>query len=132
MKKHYKVLYIEDNEDNRILIKRFLEFEGFEVVSVETGTEGLTQGMEILPDVFLIDLNLPDISGFEVIEALNSWPETKHIPKVAFSAGGAQKARQALPSGPIFFLEKPVDIDSLAEKIRFAIHSPNNTEKFVL
>lgn len=126
------IFYIEDNFQNRILIQRFLEFEGFEVYSAETGQEGLKRSKEILPDVFLVDLNLPDMSGVEVIRALSNQAETRDIPKIAFSGEGAYTARQALPAGRIFYMAKPVDMDQLADKLRFAMTCPDNSETFVL
>lgn len=132
MEKSYKVFYIEDNVHNRMLVERFLEFEGFEVLSAETGHEGLNRANDIMPDVFLVDLNLPDISGYEVIHALNRRQETQRIPKVAFSADSAQRARQRLQVGPVFFMHKPVDVETLADKIKFAIQYPDDRQTFVL
>jgi CheY-like chemotaxis protein len=132
MEKSYKVFYIEDNVDNGILVQRFLSFEGFEVLLAETGQEGLNKATEFLPDIFLIDLNLPDMSGYDVIKHLTNQIETRHIPKVVFSADGAHLAKETLPAGPVFFMEKPVDVDKLADKIRFAIHCPDNSQKLIL
>ncbi len=129
MEKNYTIFYIDDNEDNRTLLERFLSFEGFEVCSVGTGQEGLNKSKEFIPDVFLIDINLPDISGYEVIEILNKRTETQHIPKIAFSAMSDKKVRTLLPSGPIFFLPKPVDVDTLGDKIRDVICHPDSSGK---
>jgi len=126
------IFYIEDNFQNRILIQRFLEFEGFEVYSAETGQEGLKRSKEILPDLFLVDLNLPDMSGVEVIEVLSNQAETRNIPKIAFSGEGAYTARKALPEGRIYYMAKPVDMDKLADKLRFAMTCPDNKKTFVL
>ncbi len=129
MEKSYTILYIDDNEDNRILLGRFLELEGFEVHSFGTGQEGLNRAAESIPDVFLIDINLPDISGYEVIETLNKRAETAHLPKIAFSANTDKQVRSRFPTGPIFFLPKPVDIDTLGDKIRDVIKNPDSSGK---
>ena len=129
--KMYSVLYIEDELDNRILIERFLGFEGFQVYTVETGQEGLEKAGEILPDVFLIDFNLPDINGYEIIKVLNDRNETRNIPKIIFTAHIVQKERAA-SGGPDFFIQKPVDIDTLAQKLQYAIEHPKDSKKFVL
>ncbi|MDM8527670.1 response regulator [Anaerolineales bacterium HSG24] len=132
-KKTYRILYIEDNLENRILIKRFLSFEGFDVLLAENGQEGLDRADEVLPDLFLIDLNLPDMSGHEVVNRLIKRETTRTIPKVIFSAGSLQQVKENVPIGkPIFFLRKPVDIDKLADKLKFALHCPDNTKKFIL
>jgi two-component system cell cycle response regulator DivK len=130
MGKKYTVLYIEDNSNNRILVERFLEFEGFEVHSVENGQKGLDQASKILPDVFLIDLNLPDISGFEVVEILNSRVETQDIPKIVFTATDMQ--REGIEAGFDYFMRKPVDVTTLAERIEYAIQHPHDNTKFEL
>ncbi len=131
MEKQYTVLYIEDEPDNRILVERFLGFEGFQVYTAETGQEGVDKASEILPDVLLIDFNLPDINGFEVIRILSSYDQTRGIPKIIFSATIVKKEK-APPEGPIFYIQKPVDIALLAEKIKYAIENPGDNNKPVL
>ena len=113
------------------MIERFLGFEGFNVFTVETGQEGLDKAGEILPDVFLIDFNLPDINGYEIIKVLNDQANTRNIPKVIFTAHIVQKER-ASSGGPDFFIQKPVDIDTLADKLKYAIEHYPDSKKFVL
>ncbi|MDM8521527.1 response regulator [Anaerolineales bacterium HSG6] len=133
MTQAYRVLYIEDNVDNRILVQRFLSFEGFDVFLAETGQEGLDQVDTLLPDLFLIDLNLPDMSGYEVVNRLLERETTRTTPKVIFSAGGVQQVKENIPQGePIFFMRKPVDIDKLVDKLIFALQCPDNTKRFIL
>ncbi len=127
----YKILYIDDDQDNRVLIERFLTFEGFMVYTAKTGQEGLDKAGEVLPDVFLIDFNLPDINGYAIIKVLNDQAETQHIPKVIFSANVVQKKR-ASAGGPDFFIQKPVDINTLAEKLEYAIQHPSDDKRFAL
>lgn len=127
----YSILYIEDNPLNRTLIERFLEFEGFEVHLAKTGQEGLAQAAEILPDALLIDLNLPDLSGYDVIEVLSQKLETQHIPRIIFSADRLQKGR-ILPGGPNFYIQKPVDVHTLVGKIAYAIEHPTDCTRFEL
>jgi two-component system cell cycle response regulator DivK len=128
MEEKYTILYIEDNQDNRILVERFLEFEGFKVYSVETGQKGLDKAPEILPDVFLIDVDLPDISGYEVVNILNRRIETQHIPKIVFTAGDMIR-EESLKTAFNYFIRKPVDVNTLAAKIKYAIQHPNNSER---
>lgn len=131
MNRSYTVLYIEDELNNRVLIERFLELEGFKVYTVETGQEGLDKADEILPDVFLIDFNLPDIDGYEVIEILNRRAETQNIPKIIFS-GSIIENKIASPGNPDFFIQKPVDVDKLADKLEYAIKYAKNSPLFKL
>jgi CheY-like chemotaxis protein len=130
MDKKYTVLYIDDNSDNRVLIERFLDYEGFQVYSADTGQSGLTQATEVIPDVFLIDINLPDMSGYEVIDALNQRLETQHVPKVIFSAEDVPAAEKS--TGFNYFIPKPLDINTLAERLEYAIEHPNSNPGSIL
>jgi CheY-like chemotaxis protein len=119
MDRKYTVLYIDDNDDNRTLVERFLSYEGFQVYSADTGQNGLAQASKIIPDVFLIDLNLPDMNGYEVINILNNWGETQAIPKIIFSANDVEAAHHK--KGVDYFIQKPLDISTLAKKLEEAI-----------
>ena len=123
--------YIEDEVNNRVLLERFLGLEGFKVYTAETGWEGVDKAIEILPDIFLIDFNLPDIDGREVIEILNRQTETRNIPKIILSGAIIQK-KIASPGNPDFFIQKPVDVDKLAEKLEYAIKHVKNSPLFML
>ncbi|MBN1995455.1 MAG: response regulator [Anaerolineae bacterium] len=127
MEKKYTILYIDDNCDNRVLIERFLSFEGFEVHAVATGQQGLDLAAEILPDVFLIDVHLPDINGYEVIEILNSRHETRSIPKIIFSASDSQPEGKKVNYD--HFIGKPLDVNTLAEQIKYVIQHPRTLPK---
>jgi CheY-like chemotaxis protein len=123
MDKKYTVIYIDDNWDNRILVERFLGFEGFEVYSAGTGQKGLEQADKVIPDVFLIDLNLPDMNGYEIVDVLNNRLETEHIPKIIFSAADFETTHPPVKFD--YYLTKPLDINTLAERIVYAIrHGP--------
>ena len=127
MDKKYTVIYIDDNCDNRILVERFLGFEGFEVYSAGTGQKGLAQVEEVIPDVFLIDLNLPDMNGYEIVAVLNDRTETEPIPKIIFSATDFKSTQSKANFD--YFLTKPLDISTLAERIEYAILHPTNGSK---
>ena len=127
MDKKYTVIYIDDNCDNRILVERFLGFEGFEVFSAGTGQKGLEQVEKVLPDVFLIDLNLPDMNGYQIVDVLNDRMETEAIPKIIFSATDFQATQSTAKFD--YFLTKPLDINTLAERIRYAIEHPNGSKR---
>ncbi len=127
----YTILYIEDEPDNRTLVERFLQFEGFTVYTAENGQLGLDKAKQIVPDIFLIDFNLPDINGYDIIKVLNDDKRTELVPKILFSANIVQKER-APTGGPDFFIQKPVDISTLAKKLHYAIERPKDGEKFIL
>jgi two-component system cell cycle response regulator DivK len=124
MNKKYTVLYIDDNSDNRTLVERFLNYEGFKVYSTDTGQDGLSQAVAIKPDIFLIDLNLPDMNGYEVLNALDDCQETQPIPKIIFSANDVHPAEQKSAVSH-YFIQKPLDISTLSKKLEYAIQHPH-------
>ena len=113
-----KVLYIEDNLDNMILVKRVLEIEGYEVIAAQTGTEGLTRAIEDRPDIIITDINLPDIDGYEITNSLKKDNKTAHIPVVAMTANVMKKDREhVFDAGCDGYISKPIDVDELPEQI---------------
>jgi two-component system, cell cycle response regulator DivK len=113
-----KVLYIEDNLDNMILVKRILEIEGYYVIGAETGEEGLAKAMENLPDIVITDINLPDIDGYEVTDTLKKDTKTAHIPVIAMTANVMKKDREnVIQAGCDGFISKPIDVDDLPGQI---------------
>ena len=112
-----RILYIEDNPDNRLLIKRVLEAEGYAVIEAENGTEGLRLAAKEPPDLVLMDINLPDIDGYECTMLLRK-AHPNHLPIVALTANALKGDRQrALDAGCDDYIAKPVDIDALPAQI---------------
>jgi len=65
----YQILYIEDNPENRLLVRRVLEVEGYKVIEADGGLAGLKMAEAITPDLVLMDINLPEIDGYELTSA---------------------------------------------------------------
>lgn len=108
------VLYIEDNTDNMTLVRRILEIEGYEVISAKNGTEGLTKAFDLLPDLIITDINLPDIDGYEITDTLKRDKKTAHIPVIAMTANVMKKDREnVLQAGCDGYISKPIDVDNL-------------------
>ncbi len=113
-----KVLYIEDNFDNMILVKRVLEIEGYEVIGAETGREGLAKAIENQPDIVITDINLPDIDGYEITDTLKRSGKTAHIPVIAMTANVMKKDRESVfEAGCDGYISKPIDVDDLPGQI---------------
>ena len=113
-----KVLYIEDNDFNVYVVRLRLKRAGFEVVIATTAEEGLAIVGQEAPDLILMDLNLPDMDGWEATRRLKAAPETKHIPVVALSAHAMAGDREkALAAGCDDYDTKPVDFTRLIGKI---------------
>ena len=113
-----KILLVEDNEDNRDVLARRLQRFGHEVVTAEDGARGLSVASTQMPDLILMDLDLPQIDGWEVARRLKSAPETGAIPIIALTAHamGADRTR-ALEAGCDDYSTKPVDFRSLIQMI---------------
>jgi CheY-like chemotaxis protein len=106
------VLCIEDNRANLALVRAILDVRpDLELVSAMRGQEGIDLARKHLPAVILLDLNLPDIQGQEVLSQLRSSSETRHIPVVVTSADASPaRMRAVLDEGANAYLSKPLDI----------------------
>lgn len=115
------VLYIEDHPDNMTLVRRILHSESYTLVEARTGFQGILFAESQDIDVILLDVNLPDIDGYEVARRLRASSKTRlaHTPMIAVTAnamkGDAQKAYDA---GCDFYISKPINIQELIEKVK--------------
>jgi two-component system cell cycle response regulator DivK len=113
-----RILYIEDNPDNRLLIRRVLQAEGYEVLEAIDGQTGLQRAAEIRPDLILMDINLPEIDGYEVTARLKQLPGLSRIPIIAVTANVMKGDREkTLAAGCDGYIQKPIDIDLLPGQI---------------
>jgi len=114
-----KILCVEDNEDNLFMLQRRLTRAGFEVKVAMNGAQAVDWAKTLLPDLIVMDLNLPGLDGWEATRRLKSQPETKHIPIIVLSAHGMEGAREkARAAGCDEYETKPTDFDRLVGKIR--------------
>jgi two-component system cell cycle response regulator DivK len=113
-----RILYIEDTFDNRILIKRILEASGYIVDEAPDGLTGIQIAMQNRPDLILMDINLPDIDGYEVTARLRQLEGFERIPIVALTANVLEGDRErSLNAGCDGYIPKPVDVDGLPDQI---------------
>lgn len=113
------VLLVEDNPRNLKLARDVLEYAGFAVTAVTTGEEALPAARRGMPDVILMDLQLPGIDGHAALEQLRGDPRTSGIPVVAVSAFAMPADRErALGSGFDGYLEKPISVRHLPDEVR--------------
>ena len=113
-----RILYIEDNPDNRLLIRRVLQAEGYEVLEAVDGQSGLQRAAEVQPDLILMDINLPEIDGYEVTARLKQLPGLSRIPIIAVTANVMKGDREkTLAAGCDGYIQKPIDIDLLPGQI---------------
>jgi len=114
-----KILYVEDNDDNIYMLKtRFELLDGFEVLVAEDGAVGCEKAATEMPDIILMDLDLPVVDGWEATRRLKSDRKTRHIPIIALTAHAMSGSREkALAAGCDEFDTKPVDFDRLMQKV---------------
>lgn len=114
-----RVLIVEDNPTNQLLMSRVLEREGFRV-TLATNAEEMAAGLlAALPSVILMDLHLPEVDGLTLTRRLKSDPATADIPVVAVTADAMAGDREkALAAGCAGYISKPVDTRRLGEQIR--------------
>ena len=114
-----KVLFVEDHEAQRDIVKQVLKQHGYEVDVARSGEEGLEKTREWHPDVVLMDLRMPGrINGLVAIRQLRDNPDTAVIPIIVISAwGSAEHKKQALDAGANVHFTKPVSIDELIAAI---------------
>lgn len=116
----YKILYIEDNPDNMRLIQKVLEAQGYEVHGATSGTMGISVAEEIKPEMILVDINLPDIDGYEVARRIRTSqePKLRTVTMVAITANVLKgDAEKALEAGCDAYLPKPVNIRELHTRV---------------
>ena len=114
-----RILYVEDNDDNVYMLKMRLEMvESFEVLVAENGEVGCATALAELPDLILMDLDLPVVDGWEATRRLKANAVTRGIPIIALTAHAMSGSRdKALTAGCDEFDTKPVDFDRLLGKI---------------
>ncbi len=112
------VLYVEDNPENRMLIRRVLEAEGFRVVLAANATEALQMLQQENPQVVLMDISMPDVDGYTLTARIKSTPGFEKLPVIALTANVMRgEQERALRAGCDGYIQKPVDIDSLVQQI---------------
>jgi two-component system cell cycle response regulator DivK len=113
------VLIIEDNDQNLRLARDMLHHHGFETVAARDGATGLELAASAAPDVILLDIDLPDLDGREVLRRLRADPATAHLPIVAVTAYAMEGDREALlDAGFDDYITKPISVRIFADQVR--------------
>jgi len=112
------ILYIEDNPDNRLLVKRILLSEGYSLLEAKDALEALNILESASPDLILMDINMPDMDGYTLTAKIKALPGFERVPIVAVTAnvmrGDKEKTLEAGCNG---YIQKPLDIDQLTREI---------------
>jgi CheY-like chemotaxis protein len=114
-----KILIVEDNEPNRDMLSRRLLRKGYEIVLAFDGLMGVEMAGSEKPDLILMDMGLPGLSGWEATRRLKSSVATNRIPVIALTAHAMSSDRnEAIDAGCDDFDTKPIELDRLLQKIR--------------
>jgi len=117
-----RVLYIEDNAENRLLVRRVLEAEGYSVMEAPDGPSGLEMAARMLPDLILLDICLPEIDGYALARRIRQTPGLQQVPILAITANVMKGDRErTLAAGCDGYIQKPIDVDRLPEQVRAAL-----------
>lgn len=117
-----KILVIDDHADNVFLIQDRLEREGYEVVTAYDGSAGMQKAYEENPDLILLDVMMPDISGFEVCKKLTEDEKTKLIPIILLTAlTDVDNIKEGLSAGAFDYIKKPFNRVELIARIKSAL-----------
>jgi CheY-like chemotaxis protein len=117
-----RVLIVEDYETNAIALSEYLESEGYFVEVAGDGNSALEALDSRPPDVVLLDIKLPDMSGLEVLRVLRSKPSSSTVPVIAVTAHSMQGDRQrCMEAGATAYLTKPLDLDELRKLVKTVV-----------
>jgi two-component system cell cycle response regulator DivK len=112
------ILIVEDNERNMKLARDILQVKGYRTIEATTGLAGVRAARQEAPDLILMDIQLPDISGIEVYARLRADPATAGIPAIAFTASVTQADRsRIMDAGFAGFMAKPINLKLFLQTI---------------
>ena len=121
------ILYIEDNADNRTLVRRILHAEDYDFTEAKNARDALVVLKTTRPNLILMDINMPDMDGYALTAKIKSMPGFERIPILALTANVMRGDREkSLEAGCDGYIQKPLDVDQLVKEIeRFLARSPN-------
>ncbi len=112
------VLHVEDNPENRLLVRRLLEAYQYRVIDAEDAASARAFLKTNSPDLILMDINMPDIDGYTLTNELKSMPNLVGVPIVALTANVMKGDRErTLSAGCDGYIEKPIDVDRFIDQI---------------
>jgi two-component system cell cycle response regulator DivK len=112
------ILYVEDNPDNRLLVRRILRAEGYGLLEATNASEAMDLLKSTTPDLILMDINMPDMDGYTLTTKIKSRPGLGQVPIVALTANVMRGDKEkTLEAGCDGYIQKPLDIDQLTREI---------------
>ncbi len=121
------LLIIEDNKQNFYMMKYLLEKNGFNIIGSERGSTGIELAVSHKPDAILLDIQLPEMDGYEVAEKLKNLDSVSSIPVIAVTSYAMSGDRERiLAAGADGYIEKPIDPDTFVDTICKLLRKPEN------
>lgn len=112
------ILYVEDNPDNRMLVRRILLSEDYTVHEASSATEALEKLKTLRPDLILMDINMPEMDGYTLTAKIRELPRMGAIPIIALTANVMRGDREkSLEAGCDGYIQKPIDIDTFVPQM---------------
>lgn len=113
-----RVLYIDDDQNNRLLVRRILMVEGIAVEEATNARDGINMASANPPDLILMDISMPDMDGLTATGHIRQIPSIAHLPIVALTANAMTGDREMiLKAGCDGYISKPINIDSFVQDI---------------
>src|SRR5512143_1772654 len=121
------IMYVEDNQENRILVRRILMSEDYAILEAVSAADALNILKNAKPDLILMDINMPDMDGYTLTAKIRSMPGFERIPILALTANVMRGDKEkTLEAGCDGYIQKPLDIDHLTREIeRFMMRRTN-------
>ena len=112
------ILYVEDDPNNRMLVRRILMAEGHQVIEAGNAFEAMDLLKSLVPDLILMDINMPEVDGYTLTAQMRGIEKLANIPIIALTANVMRGDRErTLEAGCDGYIQKPVDVDLLPEQI---------------
>lgn len=119
-----RILYIEDDANNRMLVRRILMAYGMEVDEADSAVRGIEMAQSNPPDLILMDMSMPGMDGLTATARIRTMPDIQHIPIVALTANVMEGDKErTLNAGCDGYIGKPIDVDTFADQITHYLRS---------
>ncbi len=116
------ILIVEDNAQNRKLARDLLQVHGYRTIEAETGEDGVALATERAPDLVVMDIHLPGISGIDALAKIRAAPATRAIPVIAFTASVMPQDRNdIIAAGFDAFVSKPINLEAFLGAVAAAL-----------
>jgi len=121
------ILYVEDDSNNRNLVRRVLEADGYQVMEAANASQAINSLKSGSVNLVLMDINMPEMDGYSLTAKIKSMPEYANIPIIAITANVMRGDRErSLEAGCDGYIQKPIDIDLLTQQVERFLRSVND------